>query len=422
MRFIILGAGAGGMYCGSCLRDNILAKSLLSVGHKPLLVPLYSPMTVDGQSLSGEQIFFGGVNAYLQYASAFFRLTPRLLDWIWDRKWVLNAVASRGASSHPSKLVNFTLATLAGQEGPIFKEFDRLGEHIQSLNADVVVIPNAMLIAIAGVVKERTKSKVVCQLTGEDLFIDAMPPAGKQRVIDAIKQWTSQVDRFIATSDYYADKMADYLKIDRERISVVPTAIDNDFVVEKRETREKPSTVGYFARICPEKGAEIILREFTQLLKLPHMHSARLRIGGTLTPSHEKWWNAHWVSPSTPRSQIDFVGQTDYEGKKAFFDSVDVLCVPTIYPEAKGIYALEALARGVPVLAPNHGALPQWADLTGGIELYEASKFSDIPGKLYDLLAHPDKLREMAHKGRQAVKEKFSLEKMGNLFVAESAI
>ena len=47
MKILFITAGAAGMYCGSCFRDNALAAELKSRGHDVLLVPLYTPTLTD---------------------------------------------------------------------------------------------------------------------------------------------------------------------------------------------------------------------------------------------------------------------------------------------------------------------------------------------------------------------------------------
>src|SRR5881394_1663230 len=86
VKICILAAGAGGMYCGSCMRDNALAAALKRLGHDVTLIPLYTPLKTDAPSVSGKRVFFGGVNIYLQHASKLFRRTPRFLDWVFDRR------------------------------------------------------------------------------------------------------------------------------------------------------------------------------------------------------------------------------------------------------------------------------------------------------------------------------------------------
>src|ERR1700709_792953 len=76
----VLAAGAGGMYCGSCMRDNALASSLRRMGHDVTLIPLYTPLRSEQIDATSTEIFYGGVNVYLQHATRIFRHTPRALD------------------------------------------------------------------------------------------------------------------------------------------------------------------------------------------------------------------------------------------------------------------------------------------------------------------------------------------------------
>src|ERR1043165_1330623 len=83
MKIIYLAAGAGGMYCGSCLHDNTLAAALLALGEDVLLVPTYTPLRTDEPNVSIDRVFFGGINVYLQEKSSLFRHTP----W-WMDRWL----------------------------------------------------------------------------------------------------------------------------------------------------------------------------------------------------------------------------------------------------------------------------------------------------------------------------------------------
>ena len=66
MRIAFITAGAAGMYCGSCMRDNTLVTALRALGHDALLLPAYMPITVDEPDASGGRVFFGGINIYLE--------------------------------------------------------------------------------------------------------------------------------------------------------------------------------------------------------------------------------------------------------------------------------------------------------------------------------------------------------------------
>ena len=62
MKFVYLTAGAAGMFCGSCMLDNALARELIRQGHEALLVPVYTPIRTDEEDVSIDRVFLGGVN------------------------------------------------------------------------------------------------------------------------------------------------------------------------------------------------------------------------------------------------------------------------------------------------------------------------------------------------------------------------
>ena len=87
MKILSITAGAGGMYCGSCLRDNALAAELVARGHDVTLLPLYTPLRTDEPNVSRSTVLFGGISVYLEQHSALFRNTPWLIDKLWDSSW-----------------------------------------------------------------------------------------------------------------------------------------------------------------------------------------------------------------------------------------------------------------------------------------------------------------------------------------------
>src|SRR5499427_230110 len=101
MKIRSITAGAAGMYCGSCFRDNALAAELLARGHEVTLLPLYTPTTTDEANVSRDRVLFGGISIYLQQRLALFRHTPRFVDRWWDSPAVIRAFASRSISTDP---------------------------------------------------------------------------------------------------------------------------------------------------------------------------------------------------------------------------------------------------------------------------------------------------------------------------------
>ena len=83
---------------------------------------------------------------------------------------------------------------------------------------------------------------------------------------------------FIATSRYYADFMSEYLRIPRERFDVVHPGLNlkGHGLIEKTASTA-PLTIGYFARICPEKGLHHLVDAYIKLRALPETPAYRLR-------------------------------------------------------------------------------------------------------------------------------------------------
>ena len=80
MKILSITAGAAGMYCGSCARDNALAAELIRRGHDVTLMPVYTPTRTDEPNMSRKRVLFGGISVYLQQYVPLFRKTPRFLD------------------------------------------------------------------------------------------------------------------------------------------------------------------------------------------------------------------------------------------------------------------------------------------------------------------------------------------------------
>jgi len=89
MRILSITAGAAGMYCGSCLRDNALAAELIAEGHDVILLPLYTPTLTDEVNVSSGKVFFGGISVYLEQKSALFRQLPPIVDRLWDSMFLM---------------------------------------------------------------------------------------------------------------------------------------------------------------------------------------------------------------------------------------------------------------------------------------------------------------------------------------------
>jgi hypothetical protein len=154
MRILAITAGAGGMYCGSCVRDNALAAEMIARGHDVSLLPIYTPTLTDEANVSTDQVLFGGISVYLQQHVPLMRRTPAIFDKIWDSASVIRAFAGRAAAVDPKFLGELTVSTLRGEDGFQAKEVGKLVDWLrQQPRFDMVVLPNSMLIGLAGPIR-----------------------------------------------------------------------------------------------------------------------------------------------------------------------------------------------------------------------------------------------------------------------------
>jgi glycosyltransferase involved in cell wall biosynthesis len=413
LKIAILAAGAGQMYCGSCLRDHALAGALVRAGQHVTLVPMYTPLrTEDGDVANGE-VFYGGVNVYLQHVSRLFRRTPRWIDWLFDRPRLLKLAGSFGTETSPAKLGPLTLSILRGDEGPMVKELRRLIAFLKThVRPQIVSIPNLMFIGLARMLRDEVGVPVVCELTGEDLFLGALIEPYRSEARAVMRDRAGDVNSFVATSAYYADTMARYLDIERSRISVVHPSVPAEFVSPElvAPPEGRPPTVGYHARICPEKGYEQLIKAMALLRQMPGMKEARLLAGGYLGPRDRPWFRKvmREAEASAPPGAVIYVGESTQVSKLGLFQAVDVVSVPSVYAEAKGIYVLEAMARGVPVVQPAHGSFRELVAMTGGGVLVPPGDPAALANALAGLLRDPARRASLGRAGRDAVRGGFT--------------
>ena len=297
MRIAYVAPGAAGMYCGSCIHDNTLATALMKLGHDVAMVPLYTPIRTDEPPVATEGIFYGAVNVYLQQVGRLFRRTPRFLDRIFDSGAMLGLASRMAGASDAASLGPLTLSVLRGEEGRQRKELERLTAWLAEFRPDVVQLGNGLLIGLAREIHRVTGAPVVSGLTGEDLFVDFLPEPHRGEVVDELRLRSAELAGFIAPSRYYAERMTELLAVPPERIHVVPLAVNLEhFDAPRGIERDGPATLGYLARICPEKGLHLLVDAFIALAGQPGTEGVRLEIGGWVA----KGQRAYLARPASP--------------------------------------------------------------------------------------------------------------------------
>jgi glycosyltransferase involved in cell wall biosynthesis len=414
VRLIHLTAGTGSFYCGTCLRDNALVVELRRQGHDALLMPLYLPLALDEPPATEDPpLFFGGVNVYLQQKSALFRGSPRWLDRLFDSPALLRAAAKRAGMTQARELGELTLSMLRGEEGRQRKELARLVEWMAAIGRpDVVLLSNVLLIGLARRIKEETGARILCFLNGEDGFLDGLPEAESRASWDEIAARAADLDAFLPVSRYFGDLMRERCRLPAEKVHVVYPGIRLDGYAPS-PTPPDPPALGYLARMCPPKGLETLVEAYILLRAEGRNPRLKLRVAGAMTAADEPFFNRlrDRLAKAGLAADAEFLPNLDHDGKISFLRSLSVFSTPATYGEAFGLYVIEALAAGVPVVQPHHAAFPELLEATAGV-LCEPDDPRSLAAAVEELLAAPERARALGEQGRQAVLRDFSVERM----------
>ena len=397
MKIVHITAGAGGRLCGSCLHDNALVRSLRTRGCDAILVPAYVPTTTDEDNVAIDKIVMGGVNVWLEEHVPVFRKMPRFLDGtlgrLLDSRWLLAWLSSRTGSTRPADLGPLTVSTLAGEQGHQRKEVEKLAGWLAAeMKPDVVHLSNALLVGLARRVKQATGARIVCSLSGEDIFIEQIPAPHYDRIRGLLRERAADVDQFVALNQSFARFMAGYLDVPEEKITVIPHGLDRKGfpstapdLSARRRGRSGRLVVGFLARACPEKGLEQLVRSLPLLARDRDVEV--LAAGAEVDSEHGYRTRCLALAQELGVSErFRWLGQVDRPGKLRLLESIDVFAMPTLFPEAKGIPVIEAMAAGVPVVAPAHGTFPELLDDERAGLLHVPGDSSDLAHRIGTLL------------------------------------
>jgi len=411
MKILSITAGAAGMYCGSCFRDNALAAELTAQGHDVTLIPVYTPTLTDEDNVSRPDVLFGGISVYLQHQSALFRKLPRAFDRLLDSPRVINAFAGRGVSADAATLGDLTISMLEGDRGVLRKEFDKLIDWTRDEpRPDVINLPNSLLISMAAPLRTAFGRPVCCTLQGEELFLDGLPASYRERALAMMREQVPTVDRFIAVSEYCADFMSSLLRIPQARMAVVPLGISmKGYSRRERPLPSRTTTfrVGYFARIAPEKGLQQLADAYVRLRSRMSGAPAALDVAGYMAPNYRPYLEQArgTLERAGFGGEFTYRGAIDRAAKLEFMRGLDVLSVPATYGEPKGMFLLEAMAGGVPVVQPRRGAFTEVVEKTHGGLLVEPDDPDALAVGLHALWSDPslaDRLGTAAYDGVRA--------------------
>ena len=402
------------------MRDNSLARHLINHGHEVTMLPAYLPHLLDEESAGTESpLFLGGINVYLQHKFPLFRKTPKWLDNLFNSEFLLRWVAGKRGMTTPRELGEITLSTFRAKDGPLAKEVDKVIDWFREYGQpDVLILSTILLAGVGRAVRKEFNFPVIGFLQGEDGFLDSLLPEYREDAWEILGKDAKELDACISPSRFFAELMSSRLALPPNNIQFFPNGISLDGY-ENSVEKADASTIGYLARICPEKGLDLLIDAFIEL-KTSGMHKdVKLAIAGTLPEENISFLKEQEtkISRAGLVDCVEISTNLSRSEKINFLKGLTLFCVPARIPEAFGLYVIEAMAAGVPVALPDHGSFPEIIRETKGGILYSTEKLDGLCNALSTMLGDTEQAKQFGEQGRAAVHKKYSNDRLAKELV-----
>ena len=225
-------------------------------------------------------------------------------------------------------------------------------------------------------------------------------------------------DAFVAVSSYFAGVMQEKMHIPQEKMHVVHIGVKPEQYVYSSPA-VSPQAIGYLSRICEENGFEILVDAFIKMKAEPRFSNLVLNVTGGMTGDDKPFLNRQLkkLEDKNLRQSIRIFDDFSTDSLTGFFRSLSVLSVPVLRGEAFGLYQIEALASGVPLVQPELGAFPEIVRKTGGGVVYHPNDPVALASAITGLLSDPEKLIALGLAARKGVEEYFDCGKVSEKLI-----
>jgi glycosyltransferase involved in cell wall biosynthesis len=409
---VIPGSG-GSFYCGNCLRDSKYVEAMRKSDHLVVKLPMYLPLFADEHDLTREiPVFYGAISIYLKQLFPIFRKAPAWVDRALNSKPMLKLASKFAGSTRAKGLEEMTISMLMGEEGQQKDELQKMVDWIvENCSPDVIHLSNALLLGLAQQLGERLNAPVICSLQDEDVWVDVMKPSARDSVWKLMSRKAEYVSSFISVSDFYAGVMKEKMEIPDHKLVSVHIGVDPaDYTFIP--VSEKRRNIGYVSRMSHGNGLDILIDAFILLKKKEEFNDVGLVLTGGSTGDDRKYLSdiKHRIREHGLHHQVEFHEDFEEEGLKEYFKKVSMVSVPVRNGEAFGIYLLECMASGVPVVQPDLGAFPEIIDLTLGGTIYKENTPEALAEALEKLLTDQEELDRLSRRGKEGVDKHFHID------------
>jgi glycosyltransferase involved in cell wall biosynthesis len=323
----------------------------------------------------------------------------------------MKMAASMAGSTNAKGLEEMTESMLLGEDGKQREELERMVDWMaEHCNPDIIHISNALLLGLAHKIKKKLNVPVVCSLQDEDVWVDVMHENMRGHIWKLMHDKAKDVDVFISVSKFFADVMEEKMMLPKEKIQSIYLGVDiKDY--NYINSSEKQRSIGYLSRMNYENGFDIVVDAFILLKKKPGFEDVKLVATGGSTGDDTKYIKGikKLIRNNNLETDVDFHEEFEDDGRDKFFKKVSMVSVPVRNGEAFGMYLLESMASGIPVVQPALGASPEIIELSKGGIIYQHNTPEELASNFEELLTNPEKLSQLSKQAYKGVKENFDI-------------
>jgi glycosyltransferase involved in cell wall biosynthesis len=117
----------------------------------------------------------------------------------------------------------------------------------------------------------------------------------------------------------------------------------------------KQEYAAFLGRVSPEKGLD-------QAIQIAGRAGMKLKIAAKVDNADKEYYDSKIKPLIQGNSNVEFIGEINDAQKPAFLSGAHALIFPIRWPEPFGLVMIEAMACGTPVVAFNHGSVPEVID------------------------------------------------------------
>ena len=182
----------------------------------------------------------------------------------------------------------------------------------------------------------------------------------------------------VLSEDYFKNIL--FHNFFEKKIIEIPPYIYGEYSLKQNQSNDFIS-IGYIGRLCKEKGLENLINASKILSRKNIKH--KIYIAGDLQDERFQNYINKITSYSKNNKNIYFLGLISETEKESFYKKLDIFILPSVNSfEAFGIVQLEAMSRGIPVIASNIKGVRSIINNTGNGLLFKKNDVNDLVKKI----------------------------------------